>query len=595
MAPCPGFGVHLGAAVPKRLLSSMAATLAALAVCASLPADAAAQPDPGALALAYSGPWPALQTPAGSFADYVTGADNGGRYGEAMLGYALLGSGLRTGQQAFIGAGLQAIGYALRQSATRTGLPSVFEMYALAAAYNLARERLATDPRFVSLDPLWRARLLIERPVYLRGGATFWNKSIVEAAAVLELRRTGLRSPVPGTWLHARRLAAGRTGRLINRLIPRLVLRRQGRVSLSDPPVNPMAYHGLSLGFYARAVSLLGSKAGKKARRVLRGAARTSLAMTAPDGDLAYTGRSQEQAWALSLTAFGAEVAARIGRRREARKLRALIARVLERLQLRHPVSATGLAIVPASAVLGTRWYPGLDPYAGAVSYNGLTMVALNLLADLGIRGPAAPGIGSDGPMAAQIRADDGAMAVIRRGPVWLAVRRGRAGTDLRYDLGLVGLKRLETTGWQDVMPVRARAQGPSLGPTLLRDGAEHELWGRRLNATRRRIGLRGRFGDLRRPVTVKYVPTDCGVELRWRGPADAAYRYSSFFTAAEAPRLEGDRSVTGARQRLTVSAPATVTLTPGYSSAVEPKLVRADLVFTADSSGRVVIEVCGA
>jgi hypothetical protein len=94
--------------------------------------------------------------------------------------------------------------------------------------------------------------------------------------------------------------------------------------------------------------------------------------------------------------------------------------------------------------------------------------------------------------------------------------------------------------------------------------------------------------------VTVNYVPTACGVELRWRGPPAAAYRYSTFFAARDAPRVVGDRSVAGLHQQLTVSAPATTTLTTGYSSAVEPELVRADLVFSAGESGRVVIAICG-
>jgi hypothetical protein len=576
--------------VTKRPLFPVAAVLAVLC----LPSPASAASDPAALALRYAGPWPALQAPDGRFTEYVS-TDGRGRYGEAVLGHALLASGLRASDDRFVDAGLRAIGYALRHPEVQEAYPSVFETYALVAAYNLARESLAADPRFDVLRPLWRLRLRSERPVHLRARARYWNKAIVEAAAVLELLRTGMRSSGRRTWLRRRKLAMGRVRRLVNRIIPRRVLRREGRVTLSDPPVNPLAYHALSLGFYARAVSLLGRRAGRKARRVLRGAARTSLAVTAPDGDLAYTGRSQEQAWALSFTAYGAEAAARVSRRREARKLRALIARVLLRLQARHPSGVRGMAIVPAFAQRPLAWFPGLDRYVGAVPYSGLTAVALNLLADTGIRGPAGARIGSDGPMAARIRSALGTMAVMRRGPVWLAVRRGRAGTDLRYDIGLVSLKLLGPVGWQDVIPARARTRGSSLGPTLVRDGAEYELRGRRLQASRRRIGLRGRFGRLRRPVTVNYVPTPCGVELRWRGPPSATYRYSSFFAGRDTPRTVSDRSVAGTYQQVTVSAPATATLTAGYSSAVEPELVRADLVFSAGTSGRVVIAVCGA
>src|SRR5260370_9673507 len=75
---------------------------------------------------------------------------------------------------------------------------------------------------------------------------------------------------------------------------------------LSDPPDDPPSYQGLSLGMYARAIRLLGDRASGAARRTLIQAGNASLWMTAPDGDVGWAGRTQEEAWALGATAYRA-------------------------------------------------------------------------------------------------------------------------------------------------------------------------------------------------------------------------------------------------------------------------------------------------
>jgi len=541
-------------------------------------------------------PWVGLQTADGPFPDYVSGEAGGlGRYGEAMLGYALLQTGLRDGSQPLVDAGLRAIGYALRHPERQEADHSVFEMYALAAAYNLAKGELATDSHFVALAPAWIQRLQTERPLRLRGSGTYGNKSIVEAVAVLELLRSDLRSAVPRSWLRNRRLARGRAHRLINWTVPRRAPRRAGRAMLSDPPAQPLAYHALSLGFYARAVRLLGREASRPARRTLVRGARASLTLTAPDGDLAYVGRSQQQAWALPFTAYGVEAAARLARPGRAARLRALAVRALTRLETSYVLTDGGLAIVPAFVEPLPPWYGGIDRYVGAVPYSGLTIVGLNLAAELGRGRRVGTLISADRDMAASIAAQSGDMAVLRRGPVWLAVKRIRSHADLRYDFGLVGLKVAGPSGSQDVIPDRPHAIGASLGPTLLVPGVEHEPAGRRIRASARAVRVIGRFQGAHGRTVFAYLPTACGVELRFRGAPGAVYRYSTLFPARANPHAEGDRTVVGAGQRVSVNAPATVQFTGGFNSASEPNLVRADLTFAADPSGRVAIATCAS
>ena len=59
---------------------------------------AAASAAPQDLAASYAAPWPGLQEPDGRYHDFMSdSADGAGRYGEAMLGYSLIATGLRRG------------------------------------------------------------------------------------------------------------------------------------------------------------------------------------------------------------------------------------------------------------------------------------------------------------------------------------------------------------------------------------------------------------------------------------------------------------------------------------------------------------------
>jgi hypothetical protein len=575
-----------------RRAPALAAALAAWAAGAGcLAAPAAASPEAAALATAVAAPWPAMQAPGGGFQGYLPGGDGGG-YGQAMLGLGLLQTGLRDRSDALVDSSLRAVGAALAtDSASRKA--SAFEEYALAAAYNLARRRRRADPRFGALRPAWAAYLRGRAPLFLgrpRGG--FFNKHVVEAAAWLELARSGLRSRAPGAVLHRPRRSRAAAARYLLRSLPRLTdrSRRRGLRLLADPAPSPLAYQALSLGFYARSLRLLGRRERRRAGRTLAQAAAASLALAAPDGDLAYTGRSQEQSWALSFTAFGSEVAARRARPGRRRSLRGLAARALGRLRLAHPVGPRGLALVPALAAWDGQGATALDPYVDGSAYTGLTLVGLNWSAALGGRplGPAARA--RPRRRYAILKARGGRLAVVETPRVWFAVReRPAPNGDLRSDAGLVALKLRGPAGFGDLLRLRPRAYEPAggAGPLLLRGTAPRRPSGRRLRASRRGVTVAAGWARLR------WRPLRCGVRLRWRGPRRAAYEYSAFFPAAAAPAQVSPRSVAGAGQRVSVSGPAGVALEPGYASAVDAGLVRARIRFAADARGRASITVC--
>jgi hypothetical protein len=565
------------------------ALLAAMLAAGAGPA--AASPEAEALAAEVAAPWTSLQAANGAFGGYEpVGAS--ARYGEAVMGLGLLQAGVRDENDALVGAGLAAISYVLTQDPAVRGA-SAFENWGLAAAYNVARRQLRRDARFLALRSAWRSRLRALTPIFLsrpRGG--FFNKHLVEAVSWLELAHTGLRSRVRGSVLRRPRRSRARAIRYLVRDLPRLTDRsRSGNLRLlADPRPSPLAYHALSFGFYARSLSLLDRGHRRRAGRILLQAARASLSAAAPDGDVAYTGRSQEQSWALAFTAYGAEVAAARTHGRRAGALRRLAARTLARLRALHPVTARGIAVVPAAA----RGYgrAGLDPYADGTAYTGLTLVGLDWAAarhrrPLGTGGPVRQRRGY-----ARLRTRGGGFAVVRTPRVWFAVRRSPDPRgDLRSDSGLVALKVRTAFGFLDVLPLRPRAfepgAGAGAGPILLGPRGAASPAGRRLWASRR--GARVDVGWAR----IRWRPLSCGVRARWRGPRSAAYEYSAFFPSGDSFAQVSPYSVVGSRQRVSVSGAASVSAWPGYSSATDGPLTRLRIRFAAGRSGRAAVTVC--
>ena len=278
----------------------------------------------------------------------------------------------------------------------------------------------------------------------------------------------------------------------------------QPTLILSDPPDNPLAYQGFSVGFYARALREMGPYDSPGARMALRSAVNASLDLTAPDGDLAYFGRSQEEGWALAATANGAATAARVAgsRRADDRAYRALADRVLKRLSAAYGVGPEGMYIVPALRTDMKRGARGLDINAGAPSFAGITLMNLNwALQDLPRRTRRGR-IGSDGDGTTALSQGESRFAVVRRGPVWFAVRRSRSlrrGYDLRYDFGLIALKVRKDGSWSDVLRLRPRRLNgaDSAGPSLITAqgralpyGDVAQPWRSRLGRRRRRLDV---------------------------------------------------------------------------------------------------------
>jgi hypothetical protein len=525
-----------------------------------------------------------------------------------MLGYGLLSAGIRRGDETLTRSGIRAVSTALGTPPAQRG---VFDLLGVSAAYDLARRRLAGDSAFRRVRSRWRAYLRTTGPPALDPGIAgcitspgcFHNHEAVEAAGDLELLRTGLRSTVAGAKLAdpaATRAAAVRTVAVEATGALKPTGRssgpgpRRGLGIIGDAGVYPLAYHSLSTAMIGETVLGLGRRAPVAAVRVFRRAVAALAAFTAPDGDLAYIGRRQEQSWPLAAVAYAATVAAAAfaEERPAAARYRALAARALERLERVHGIDAAGVAVVPRFRGGRRRGgFAGLD-FTNTVVWNGLTVFLLDRAAEVAGRYPsAAPAPGATLPAdrdGAFVDAAGAGFAAVRSGDLWFAVNGRPLQPDLRYDAGLVALKQRAPDGsWRDLIRPRPMTLGrpsSSAGPVLVAGGREWFPYARSLRAGPRgvvtmRAGFTDGAGtDLGRTLTVRYVPVPGGVRVAFGLRAGDTVRVRTFVPTAGARRTRTG-SVRDAGSEATLRPrPARVAFQRGYASCCDARLVQATM-----------------
>lgn len=603
------------------VLGALALALA-MALGAGAPAAGAAEPEAvRALADRAAAHWIGRQLPDGRFIDPIT-RRTPRNYGVTMLGYALLRAGGRSGDRAQLKAARLALDAAVRSPSSQRG---AFHLLGLAAAYNYARLELAGDPGFRRSLPRWARQLRrYGQPAVgpgaracVRNPRCFHNLQLVDAAASVELLATGLRSSRPGTKLSDR---GGLRRRALSVLADSVsgAIGRRGRSSgpgprrglgiISDPPSHPLAYHALSASMLAHTASKLGPGLPPRSRAVLRRAAETLAAYTAPDGDIAYIGRSQRQSFAPAVAAYVGETAARLlpGNAAEAARYRGLSERALARLRSHHLRPGGGLSIVPRRLTRRSG-YRGLDGYASMVTYEGLTLFALNLAADQAWRSRASGASAATGPLTADadghfVDPEKTRFAAVRRGDVWFAVHSRQVRRDLRLDFGLVALKRALPGGrWEEVLrprPLTLR-RVESAGPVLMRGRDRGYPYGRRISvrpdgAVAVRGGFRTSDGRwLRQGVRFRFEPIEGGVRVVFRGRRGDRFRFLTFLPAREARR--GGGGAAGDRTAIASTSPRPARLSfhrAGFASCCDARLVAARAVVKLGSSRRVVYTI---
>ena len=559
-------------------------------------------------------PWPSAQRRSGTYIDYTDDSPTvpDTRYGDAMMGYALVRAGRRLDDPKLIRSGLRAVAYGARHWAggRKTITQSVFENWAVPATYNLARRTLADNRFFARQRPFWEDWLRVSRAE--RSGITFafGNHWLVDGAGVWETLRTGLSSPRADAVLGGGRSAAlAGVLSLVNTRVPDLAPEGGSPFVLDDPPDNPLAYAGLSLGLYAHLVQALGDRATPRARDLLRRAVYGLWYATAPDGDSDYFGRSHEMVFGPAATAYGALVAANLKDTEpgDAARFRGLAERSFVRLLYGYPIGRRGQYYVPglARSVRGTM--PWLDDYAGAPSMDGIALAMVDMALGEMKRHAERSQIAADRSLAGVLGSGSGSFAVVRHGRVWFALRLRSAGQsrhagDLRYDAGLaIAKRRRDDETWADVVPARPKTRSPafdSAGPDIVSGTAVVGIPvgdAARTSSGRVRVtgSIRDRHGEPLAPYRASYVTKSCGVELRFAAGPGHVYEYSAFFRGAHLPARRGGELRGGGLRVTATPAPASVSLQRGYGSAADPHLVRARMRFRVSRPSTVQVRMC--
>jgi hypothetical protein len=618
--------VH-GSLRTRALVLALAGAFAAFAATMATPAQAKTAADWRALADRIAAPWPKLQKGEGELIDYMDeytnpgGKPGGTRYGDALMGYALIQTGLRQNNRAYIDTGIRSLSWATDPN--RYFAPdarsddSVFEQWGVAAAYNLARVKLKGDSVWEKHRDRWETWLKKQKTVRFGTGRRFSNHDLVEAVMVLELINSGLTSDIPNAVVGGSRAQAEKQVlQLVNTQAPNVVGSRNPAF-ISDPPDMPAAYHALSFGLYSHLVSRLGDRANLRARHVVRRSADGSWRMAAPDADQAIWGRSQELVWAYPAAAYGASIAAGLPDTSavDAARYRELVDRSLQRLETDYPITDLGQLVSPGLATDRIAVANLLEGYVGSSSMGGLALVFLNQALDeprASIDG-AQSRLASDVDTEAVIGDNEASFGVARRGDLWYAVhasriREGRLGTDIRYDLGLMSIKRRVNGAWRDLMAHRPNTMGQnrrdSIGPMRISPGA---TWYPAAPATVEPVGdggfalkggwwLNNRRRGVQRKATFRYMPTKCGVAQTWPGKPGEVYEMSFFFR--DRPQKRG-RELVGPRERVKSSVPFGLRVHANnhrsrpYASAMHGPLFRARMRLRVPSSGRITLESC--
>ena len=535
----------------------------------------------------------------GAFVDYVSGNPTYG-YATMMLGYGVLRAGVREHDDAMIKSGFRAIGAVLHSKHPQRG---VFDALVNATAYEWVLKNLPDDPSFLALKADWERYLRSIADPYIKSSnlkactadpVCFHNHEVVAAFGDLQLLRTGLRSGVPGAKLADPAGLRAQAVRVVAEQIPRAIghhasasfggRTQRGLGLLSDTLTWPLAYHAFSTAILAGAAYDLGSGLPAPARRALVGGLGVLAGLMAPDGDVAYIGRRQQQAWALASAVYAGAVTARVPGMpaRLSAQMRAVADRAFDRLVTVNRFGPGGIGAVPRPLSRRTR-YHGVD--ANEVVPAALTIFFLNLAADAHTPGHAGTlPADSDGVFR---EPDKSGFVSVRHGDLWYVVHRRTITYDLRYDFGLVALKRRGSDGrWRDVMRPRPNSRGPSFnsaGPVIVLDGARYLPYASSIHVRRggevvMRGGYRTAYGHWLRPAdaTFTFKPVRGGVAATFPLRAGDDASMATYLPAGEA-RRRGRRTVFDSALTATVSGvrPAAIRfIDRGYASCCDKHLV---------------------
>lgn len=324
-------------------------------------------------------------------------------YAAAMLG----ATQVMSGRPALIRRGLGSMVAACRHP----NYHREFQLLGVASGYlSLQQQHLQHRPAYAAAAKVLRKCLARHAPNaygWKERTTYFGNAQVVDYAAYRLIRRAGIH---PAKWDRFRRHAE----RVLDRM--RRVEGADGTCVIGDPPRFPLAYHVLT-------TALL-----RLAGRPMRCAERAMAALQAPNGDVAWSGRSYLQSWTLSASAF---LFTRLHDPMRAARAVTRLQGDTYRLGDRH------LRLNPCNC--------RQDPYAQRPAYEGLTAWFLSLAGDavVGDPQPATGGVALDSPLY-RVEAGPG---------TWSATRLQGVASDWRLTGGTVRAEELADGAWRVTTP----------------------------------------------------------------------------------------------------------------------------------------------
>ena len=352
----------------------------------------------------------------------------------------------------------------------------------------------------------------------------------------LELARSGVRSSTPGTRLYdppaLRRRALSWLESALPAAAPATATvavpgRRAERATiLSDPGTLPLAYASLCTAWAVRATELAAPAAAPRLRLLTRHALWGLVGVAAPDGEVSWSGRGQDQVWSLAATLY----AAAAGSAQFAASDPVLAARLrrladVELGALGDRLRDGALQVLPA----GNDQLSGLDHYYSAVGSTGLALTWLELARDA-LPDPAAPRLALPSEIDRATFSDPARSGLVARrvGATWMGLRLRRVHSfDPRDDFGLARVLRHRDDGWHEERPERpapaGRGRAPGAGPLLVQGG--RQFWPtatgwRPIAGRRRAVGRLARARRSQPPGALAGDGLGVGRRARHRVPA---------------------------------------------------------------------------
>jgi hypothetical protein len=540
-----------------------------------------------------------------------------GVYGVGMTGQAMVQAGSASGDEGLVGEGLRA---ELAETEHPDG--GGFELLSLAEAYTWNEAHLSTNPSWLAAGPAiaaflggHRASISDAGRCYLATGC-YDNLKLVAAVADLALLRTGLSSSTPGALLSDPAALRAQALALVRKAVryTGTDARRLGRGGfadagiVSDPTENPLAYEALSADMLGHAVLALGPAAPAPAQKAFARAARALLGLMAPDGDVAYIGRGQGQVWTVGVSVDALAIAADATSSPVWRgRYLAGVALALRRLATVYPRAGWGFPLVPRLAGDSTPNYLGLDRYANTVTYDGLTLWALQDAAGLLTQMPDAPSEAVPSQSAGVfLDPSHTRFATVTQGGIWFVVHATDSNPgDARYGFGLLAGELRTRRGWRPVLPPRPLTSRRQVG------GLAMSLAGKRLYPVDGTIAadpggevvIRGEWGtagahipkaDLHATWTYRPTPSGNGVVLSFRARPRCAYEFQVWYVRGARLRSSASGlSVTepdGSTQAYSFDSPVAISTVAGaFHSAYAETLSSSVLTVPATARAHTV------